>query len=336
MQFPDSKGEDFYDDKNQHYLYHFQRWRKEIDDRMGKHLEYASASSKSKKFSRLFSLKVESTDIDSAVDDDMPIDPTTGLMYGVGFDDYIKKRIKTLEKKESDAVLDELVTKLGYVDLRDFVALNKYVLEAKNHTDNVNRTKARLLSIAMDILNQTKNAEVSKIYKEIDANYKTTALRNEKKLEYLLENVEEAKTFFYQYYYKIKERNDKEDEQTLDAFEKYEKIIQQKRDRYKEIDNSHNRMSNEKNNDKNQVTDYMDYLIKQYRNQRTLIFDKTTHEIQHQVRQIMSLEVTSENKKHITKALNNCLTLIKYYSFFQKHRKVYTPTNTETERLIVS
>jgi hypothetical protein len=59
------------------------------------------------------------------------------LPYGVGFDHVIKKRADLIDKQKfwNNRVMDELVNKLGYMDYRDALAANKYILEAKRHGD---------------------------------------------------------------------------------------------------------------------------------------------------------------------------------------------------------
>jgi hypothetical protein len=59
------------------------------------------------------------------------------LPYGVGFDNIIKKKTDMIDKQKflNNKVMDELVNKLGYVDYRDALACNKYLLEAKRHGD---------------------------------------------------------------------------------------------------------------------------------------------------------------------------------------------------------
>jgi hypothetical protein len=64
-------------------------------------------------------------------------DDQFNLPYGVGYDHIIKKKIETVEKQKAwnNKVLDELVEKLGYMDYRDALACNKYILEAKKQQD---------------------------------------------------------------------------------------------------------------------------------------------------------------------------------------------------------
>ena len=59
------------------------------------------------------------------------------LPYGVGFDNVIKKKADMIDKQKfwNNRVMDELVTKLGYMDYRDALAVNKYILESKRHGD---------------------------------------------------------------------------------------------------------------------------------------------------------------------------------------------------------
>jgi hypothetical protein len=55
------------------------------------------------------------------------------LPYGLGFDDIIKKKVDLVDKQKTwnNRVMDDLVLKLGYMDYRDALACNKYILEAK-------------------------------------------------------------------------------------------------------------------------------------------------------------------------------------------------------------
>lgn len=64
-------------------------------------------------------------------------DDTYKLPYGVGYDHIIKKKTDMINKQkfQNNKVMDELVEKLGYLDYRDALACNKYILEAKRHQD---------------------------------------------------------------------------------------------------------------------------------------------------------------------------------------------------------
>jgi hypothetical protein len=50
-------------------------------------------------------------------------------------------------------VLDELVEKLGYMDYRDALACNKYILEAKKQQDYHVQARAKILGVAMSRYN---------------------------------------------------------------------------------------------------------------------------------------------------------------------------------------
>ena len=67
----------------------------------------------------------------------MDYDDQFKLPYGVGFDAIIKKRTDMIDKQKflNNQVMDELVNKLGYMDYRDALACNKYLIEAKRHGD---------------------------------------------------------------------------------------------------------------------------------------------------------------------------------------------------------
>ena len=65
------------------------------------------------------------------------IDQELHLPYGFGFDLIIKEKNDLISNKKfhNNKVMDELVEKLGYLDYRDALAANKYILEAKRHGD---------------------------------------------------------------------------------------------------------------------------------------------------------------------------------------------------------
>ena len=89
------------------------------------------------------------------------MDDDTGLLYGVGFDSFIHKINKDKQEILSqDNKIDLLVNKLGYLDLREFLALNRYILEAKSHSDTLVQAKAKYLEEAVSKLTRKKREEV--------------------------------------------------------------------------------------------------------------------------------------------------------------------------------
>ena len=55
----------------------------------------------------------------------------------MGYDGVIKKKTDLINKQKvvNNMVMDELVEKLGYMDYRDALACNKYILDTKRHND---------------------------------------------------------------------------------------------------------------------------------------------------------------------------------------------------------
>ncbi len=84
------------------------------------------------------------------------------LPYGVGYDHIIKKRTDLVDKQKllNNRVMDELVNKLGYMDYRDALAMNKYILETKRHGDYHQQARSRILSIASAKYNALKRSDV--------------------------------------------------------------------------------------------------------------------------------------------------------------------------------
>ena len=69
---------------------------------------------------------------------DLPeVDDQTNLPVGTEFDFIIKRKAEEIDsqKLHNNKKMDELVTKLGYMDYRDALACNKYIIEAKRSGD---------------------------------------------------------------------------------------------------------------------------------------------------------------------------------------------------------
>lgn len=324
-----NKSLDMFDDQNVHFMHQWKKFEQEIEDRANRHIENADATIKTRRRSQTFKTTNISSD-DLSKTESIIEDPKTGLLFGLGHDDYIRQRNKHQEKLEaSDLHLDELVNKLGYLDLRDFVALNKYILEAKNHKEYINQAKAQLLNTALKKLNDYKRIEVNSHFKKIDQQTTNSNEKKDKKVEYLLESVDGSKELFYKFYYKIKQFNESEQDLTMDEFDKYNKIMESlKDDKDKKTDNT----------TANNFDAYMDSLVKTYREERTKIIKLDKQEIQDKINHIFE-RIKGDPKYAIEKStgeLNALLPIIQYYCFFNKYKKIYIPTNVETERLIVN
>lgn len=68
---------------------------------------------------------------------DVQIDDQFLLPYDAGFDHVIKKKAELIDSQKAvnNKVMDELVLKLGFMDYRDALACNKYIIEAKRSGD---------------------------------------------------------------------------------------------------------------------------------------------------------------------------------------------------------
>ena len=63
----------------------------------------------------------------------MQIDDQFLLPYGAGYDHIIKEKAELIDsqKQANNEVMDDLVLRLGYMDYRDALACNKYIIESK-------------------------------------------------------------------------------------------------------------------------------------------------------------------------------------------------------------
>ena len=96
------------------------------------------------------------------------LDPDTNLPLGVGFDDVIKaKSVRGLTITQGNEtycsdLMDELIENLGYLDYRDFLACNKYLLEAKRTEVYRNKAKINFLAYAVKGLKSKRQQELAK------------------------------------------------------------------------------------------------------------------------------------------------------------------------------
>lgn len=63
-------------------------------------------------------------------------------------------------KAENNQMMDKLVEKLGYLDYRDALAANKFILEAKQHGDYHQKARAKTLSVAFSRMSKLKREQI--------------------------------------------------------------------------------------------------------------------------------------------------------------------------------
>lgn len=59
--------------------------------------------------------------------------------------------------------MDALIDKLGYMDYRDALACNKYVIEAKRSGDYHQMARGRVLETALSTLSNKRREEIEKV-----------------------------------------------------------------------------------------------------------------------------------------------------------------------------
>ena len=94
----------------------------------------------------------------------MPVDDQMGLPIGTDFDFIIKKKAEEIDsqKQHNNVKMDDLVDKLGYMDYRDALACNKYIIEAKRSGRYHQVARARILEAAFSKMNVQKRAQIQK------------------------------------------------------------------------------------------------------------------------------------------------------------------------------
>ncbi len=302
------------DQKNEHFMHKYLSWVQTMEDRDNKHRQHAQKRVEVDKIHKPFKyVRKDNSDLKVK---ETKIDETTGLMYGLGYDDIISEKVRNSENLDSVSDLNELVNKLGYVDLKDYIALNKYILQAHNHNENINQTKSKILAIAMEKMSQIKNSEALNHIKMIDSEGHNQKARDTLKLDYFFNNFPEIKKLFYTNYYELKSFKEMEENRLLDDFAKFEKMMEVK-DETKNTSSSQTSSFNK----------YMDEIIEDYRQQRT-------HQIRIDASEIHESLKDIENSND-SLARERVLLMVKYYVFFNKFNKFYIPTDINTEKLIV-
>jgi hypothetical protein len=95
---------------------------------------------------------------------DYEIDDQFQLPYGLGFDHIIKKKAELIDgqKQSNNLVMDQLINELGYMDYRDALACNKYIIEAKRSGDYHQMARGRVLESALSALDKRKRNEIER------------------------------------------------------------------------------------------------------------------------------------------------------------------------------
>lgn len=96
------------------------------------------------------------------------VDGDLNLPYGFGFDKVIKEKKDRVNEKRFRVtqLMDELVEKLGYMDYRDMLAANRYILEAMDHEDYHQKARAKTLSLALSKMSRLKRDQLQQQAKE--------------------------------------------------------------------------------------------------------------------------------------------------------------------------
>ena len=97
------------------------------------------------------------------LDQELPeIEDQFKVEVGTPFDYIFKERAELIDSQKvvNNKKMDELVDALGYMDYRDALACNKYIIEAKRSGDYHQVARGRVLEYAFSRLNQEKQAEI--------------------------------------------------------------------------------------------------------------------------------------------------------------------------------
>lgn len=115
---------------------------------------------------------------------------------GTMFDHVIKEKAEMIDSQKvfNNDKMDELIEKLGYMDYRDALACNKYILEAKRSRDYYQIARSKVLEYAMRTLSNRRRDKIeteSRKQVETETNADITAdarkeMREQAKLDILM------------------------------------------------------------------------------------------------------------------------------------------------------
>lgn len=144
------------------------------------------------------------------------------LPYGVGYDAIIKKRADMVDKQKfwNNRVMDDLVAQLGYMDYRDALAANKYIMEAKKHGDYHQQARAKILSVAMAKYNSQKRQEIEN--KALASLTSKTGDRDEAKLKVLMDEDPDMARLYREAYGDIKLEKEADEDLANRIHDKYD------------------------------------------------------------------------------------------------------------------
>jgi len=76
----------------------------------------------------------------------------------LGFDHILKEKADLINNNKflNNRLMDNLVESLGYMDFRDALACNKYILESKRSTDYHQQARGKTLALAMSRMTRLK------------------------------------------------------------------------------------------------------------------------------------------------------------------------------------
>ena len=163
------------------------------------------------------------------VDVNVKVDQEFNLPYGFGFDYIIKEKADLMgdEKFENNKVMDQLVTKLGYMDYRDMLALNRYILDAKRQGDYHQKARAKTLTLAMSQMTRLRREQVDKQVAEAMAKERRTGAgasgdRDQKKLELVMNEDSLMAQVYQENYQDIKEAAEREGNDLRDLHKRFD------------------------------------------------------------------------------------------------------------------
>lgn len=229
-------------------------------------------------------------------------------IYNIENEDHEASDISDPQIREK---LHEVMSKLGYLDYREFLALNKYILEDSTHKNLIDKTKKNIMIIVMDLLDEKRRDElrvaISKIERQKGIDQQT---RDDSKLDYMFANIKGSAELFYKYYYILKQQNREIEYKYLSQYEKIQELKDLNKIEDKDLyEYQASEMIYEDdpilNNKKFDFNSSLDKIIRVYRKQRLRKIDIDSKRIIKKVCEVFKFEDIPETIEQVQEALDN-------------------------------
>lgn len=210
------------------------------------------------------------------------------VLYREVLETTLNKNLQEKLESKNETVeeaMNNIIKKLGYLDYREFLTINKYILDEKIHNNYMDVAKRNILGLAMEIVEDNKREFLTSKMNELNMK----RVPGETKSDVFLKNINGASDLFSKYYESLKEREMNAQHQIVSIKSKVKEIQQiiEKKSEARNYDDYNSIMTkvfrdpildNEEFGFNKQESE-IDTLIRRYRSSRLKPIEQNTEKI---------------------------------------------------------